>query len=608
MGSRFRQRVGVSFGTLFIAFAAGCSARLPESATSIESAELVLGPARPEDDSAGGMSVELPDSWGVVRRRVATEGWYRMQIDLRRSEEPLGIFVSRARLNSEVFFNGTSLGRLGRFETPIARAQAVPFYYWVPSVLVREGRNEIAIHLATTPGFPGTLGAVWIGPDRDLRPVYELEYLVDAQGPRFAILLAWLVALLMFAESYSLRSDRQAFFFLGCAALALALSGTGYFVTQVPLPSRAWEWLAGSLGHWAAFLLVLSVHRFLGLSRALTERWLLAAFVLTSVVFATVPAVWAFAVWVVWLAGTVGVYGYLLVLLVQGVRRKQLHPSVPIVAFLAVAPWVGMATRGLMLAAAFCAWILLVRTYRRFRQSEAQNRELSERVAEREREVRESYDRLRELEHVQIVAEERERLMRDLHDGTGGHLVSALAMARSQGSGGEAIARILQAAIDDLRLTIETLDPGARDVPSVLGMMRVHLERRLAPAQTRLLWKVGEAGSGVALGPEDVLHLVRIVQEAVTNVVKHARASALTIRTASDADGSIVIDLRDDGSSAPRTFAQSGRGLGNMRSRAAAMGGRLEVVTREDGTSVTLRFAMRGTQSSERTIPSWSAS
>lgn len=604
MQARVSRFVHVAFSVYTVLLAAACTPSLPESATSIDSAQLVLGAARPADERFGGMRVDLPDGWTAPRRRVATEGWYRMNVDLHSGDEPLGVLLTGARLNVEIFFNGTSLGRVGRFEPPIARAQPAPLYYPVPPVLVRDGRNEIVIHLATTEGFPGSLEPVWVGPDRDLRRIYEREHLFGVQGPRSAIFLAWLMAMAMFGEAYALRSDRGAFIFLGAAALAMAIAGTGYYVTEIPLPSRVWEWLAGSLGHWAAFLMVLSVHRFLGISRPTLERCLFAVFALASAIFAAVPYVWTFAVWVVWLAGTVVVYGYLFVLLVQGVRRGQLHPTVPVVAFLVLAPWVGMVTGGLMLAAAASAWLLLARTYRRIRVSEAQNLELSARVEEREREVRASYDKLRELERVQIVNHERERLMREMHDGTGGHLVSALALARSQGTQGEAVAGILQAALDDLRLTIESLDPGARDLPSVLGMMRTNIERRLAPAGTRLVWRVGEAGSGSALASEDVLHLIRIVQEAVTNVIKHARASALTIGTEIGEDDSIVVRIRDDGSSATHASTPVGRGLGNMRARATSMGGRLDVASGPDGTAVTLTFPTQGAQSSERTIPS----
>lgn len=559
-----------------------CTPTPPDGAVQIESAYLVLGKARPEGAMVGGRRVGLPDYWTYPRRRVGTEGWYRMKVELEKPTRPLGLMLLGARLNVEVFWNGTSLGRVGRFEEPIARNPRTPLYYRVLDVLVRKGSNEITVHLATTPGFPGYLEPIWLAPDEDLQPVFARAQLIESQGSRSALFLAWLLALLLFGEALFRRPDRMANFYLGCVAMAMGLSGAGYFVTETPIPSRAWEWGIGCLTHWASVLLVLSAHRFLGISRPSLERWLVGVFVAMSVVFATVPETLALTVWMAWLTGTVGIYLYLLLLLVRGVRRGELNPAVPIVAFLAMAPWVGRTTQGVMFAVAALAWFLLARTYRRLRQTA----ELQVLVAAREKQVKESYDKLRELERGRVVAKERERLMRDMHDGTGGQLASALAVARSKGSP-EAVAAILQEALDDLRLTIESLDPGARDVPSVLGMMRATLGRRLEPAGLRLVWRVGEAGGDVDLEPEEALHLIRIVQEAVTNTIKHARAEKVTIATRPRDGGGFVVEVRDDGCGGS-AHLDGGRGLGNMRSRAEAMGGRVELTASDEGTTVTL--------------------
>jgi len=248
-----------------------------------------------------------------------------------------------------------------------------------------------------------------------------------------------------------------------------------------------------------------------------------------------------------------------------------------------------MAARGALFAMAALAWLTLIRSYRRLRDAERVQRVLEDKVAEREEEVRRSYDKLRELERTSAIAQERERLMRDMHDGTGGQLVSALAAARGVGPGGAQVVEILQEALDDLRLTIESLDPAARDLPSLLGMMRATLERRVAPAGLRLVWQVGEAGAERALESEDALHLVRIVQEAVTNCIKHAGGAKVTIRTRTDEAGGVVVEICDDGRGA--SDLAGGRGVGNMRSRAAAMGGGLELhASAEGGTAVLLRL------------------
>lgn len=552
----------------------------------LDAADLQLGAARPDPEAAYAQRVALPDRWFLTRRRAATQGWYRLRVDLPAAQEPLALLLTGARLNVEVFLNGSSLGRVGRFAPPIARNPSAPLYYRLPPTTVREGRNTIEVHLATTPGFPGRLEPIWLGRDADLRPVFERWALIDPEGPRLAILFAVILGVILVGQGITGRQDRAASAFLGSAALCMAISGLGYFVSEIPLPSRVWEWIVGCLTHWASLLLVLAAHRFLKLERRKLERRLLALYVAASIGLGVVPHLLAFSVWVSWLVLAIGVYLYLLFLLIRGVRYGQLHPSVPVVAFLAIGPWVGTAGLGFFGVAAALAWLVTARTFHQMRETDLLNRALGERVAAREAELRKSYDKLRDLERARTIAAERERLMRDMHDGTGGQLASALAVARSGDGDRDALIRILQETLDDLRLTIESLDPGARDIPSVLGMMRAPLERRLGPAGLRLVWQVGEAGTHRPLTSEAALHVIRIVQEAVTNTIKHADADKVTIQTRTTPEGGLLVEVRDDGHGA--TDFEGGRGVGNLQGRAAAMGGRVEIESDGEGTLVRL--------------------
>lgn len=84
-----------------------------------------------------------------------------------------------------------------------------------------------------------------------------------------------------------------------------------------------------------------------------------------------------------------------------------------------------------------------------------------------------------------------------------------------------------------------------------------------------------------SLPPEVQLAAYRIVGEAVTNVVRHARASRCTVRVSSraDTDGTVhlVVRVADDGSGrADAPFTGPGVGLRSMRERAEELGGRLE--------------------------------
>ena len=163
-------------------------------------------------------------------------------------------------------------------------------------------------------------------------------------------------------------------------------------------------------------------------------------------------------------------------------------------------------------------------------EAERLNRELEQRVRDKHAELERNYEALHALESGRAVAEERERIMRDMHDGMGGQLVSTLAMVESGRGSARAVADALRDALDDLRLVIDSLDPVEGDLGAALGQVRHRLEPRLERNGIRFDWRVLDLPAVSDLGPERVLQVLRIVQEAIANVVKHASASTVTLR------------------------------------------------------------------------------
>ncbi|PWT70382.1 MAG: hypothetical protein C5B46_09595 [Proteobacteria bacterium] len=78
---------------------------------------------------------------------------------------------------------------------------------------------------------------------------------------------------------------------------------------------------------------------------------------------------------------------------------------------------------------------------------------------------------------------------------------------------------------------------------------------------------------------------MRILQEAFTNIVRHAQASAITVRTRCTGE-QIMIEISDNGVGVRAQNA--GRGIANMHKRARALGGRVDVISSPAGTTVTL--------------------
>ena len=182
--------------------------------------------------------------------------------------------------------------------------------------------------------------------------------------------------------------------------------------------------------------------------------------------------------------------------------------------------------------------------------------------------------------------------MREMHDGLGGQLVSSLALVEAGGHTDEELGAALRDSIDELRLVIFSLDPGLGDVSALLAALRARLEPTLERRGIRFRWRVGDTPTPEGFGPEQFLSLLRIVQEAITNAVRHAGASSIEVATVAR-DGTLSIAIRDDG----RGFGDGmrrGRGLNHMERRAQELGGELRIRSGAGGTSVEVSLSLGG--------------
>lgn len=198
--------------------------------------------------------------------------------------------------------------------------------------------------------------------------------------------------------------------------------------------------------------------------------------------------------------------------------------------------------------------------------------------------------KLVQMENERTLLLERERLMRDMHDGVGSALASALTIAERSDANHEAVAEILRECIEDLRVVIDSLEPIGNDLVALLAALRFRMERRIGSAGLRLEWSVRDLPELPWMGPSEALHVLRLVQEILNNIIKHARASLiqLAVRDCSDHVEVLIID---DGCGFDTSLKFSGRGLKTMQQRANSLGGKLHIESQPGhGTRVLLEL------------------
>lgn len=218
------------------------------------------------------------------------------------------------------------------------------------------------------------------------------------------------------------------------------------------------------------------------------------------------------------------------------------------------------------------------------------SRSLAERVAARERELMLNHERLRELETARILADERQRLMHDMHDGLGSTLTASLAAIEHGETRPGEVAGMLRECVNDLRAVIDSLEPLHQDLVTLLASWRQRMEQRLRAAGIALEWHMDDLPPLPWLGPPEALQILRIVQEVLSNVIKHAGARHVRMSFVARRDH-VEVRIADDGCGFERPGMTTGKGLRFMAQRGAGLGGRLDVESRRGG-GTTVRLVL----------------
>lgn len=196
---------------------------------------------------------------------------------------------------------------------------------------------------------------------------------------------------------------------------------------------------------------------------------------------------------------------------------------------------------------------------------------------------------------AEVAAKERSRIARDLHDGLGSQLIHILSDVEAGEVTPDQLIAELKELLDQLRLTMDTLDPIATDVHVLLAQLRYRLKDRWRRAGIALTWSVEPIASDRHFTPDELASLQRVLYEVFANIVKHAQAHHVSIQTFSNAQQNVCgIVVCDDGVGFSPSRPPSGRGLQNIASRAKEMGMSVHVDAQEGhGVTLTLSWPLR---------------
>jgi len=221
--------------------------------------------------------------------------------------------------------------------------------------------------------------------------------------------------------------------------------------------------------------------------------------------------------------------------------------------------------------------------------------------------LRQSQDELRRLAaHQEKIKEhERKRIAQEIHDELGGLLTGikayiSVAMERAASDGQSAVpllaetSTLAQTAIETVRRVITDLRPSVLDQLGVWAALEWYADQIAQRTGLRCDVRIAPRAQDTELDPERSTMLFRIVQEALTNVVRHAEASTVTISAERDGD-TLALEVRDNGKGidTDRLLNRESWGILGMHERTRRFAGELKIQgVPGQGTSLQLRLPL----------------
>lgn len=543
--------------------------------------------------------------------------WYRLTWQQPEPVGETGLLLTYLNMAGAVSLNGTPIARDASLVEPLTRAWNTPRHWLLAPPLLRPGTNTLLVRVSGLAAYQPGLGPVTLGTPAAVQAGYERERLLRRDLQILGLAVSAAVSAFFAAWWWLRRRETAYFWFAAMSVLWLLFAYNQVATSPWPFASNhGWQALNTSL------LLAFSVSYLVFVLRYCERRmpWLEGAALLVAAAgvldlwLAPQPGLAAHrAVWTLVGGLTVIVVNSVAIVHAWRTPGSPIRSLAPFMALSAVTGahdllaftqvidsniyYTNMSSYVLLLGMALTQAARFAQSLRRI---ENFNTELIEEVGAAKAELAATLAQQHALELAHARIGERVNLVSDLHDGLGGMLVGSIATLERtpENLSAPELLAMLKRLRDDLRLIIDATgrDDGARALGELLAPMRHRSAQLLDANGIDCRWKLSDIDT-LELAPSQSLDLMRFLQEALTNVLKHSGSKRVDV-TVARAGAELRLSVRDDG----RGFSvedggsdgarAGGAGLRNLRTRARRLGAELQLQSRPGETQVALRMPL----------------
>lgn len=574
----------------------------------LQSAEAAPADWRSEAPPVDGWTpVKLMDLWDARWPHHDGVVWYRLHWNQASNDQPVGLLIDYVSLAYVLYVNGSRVYSDTHLVGPLSRTWNRPHYFLLDKPLLRAGENTLLVRVSGLASYQPGFGTVTIGNPAAVqggqRRSEFLRYNVQVFDLSTSLVFGGLFFLL-----WLLRRKDTYYGWYALCTVAWSLY-TLNFLASSPWPfdnTDAWEAVNAAAYFASTVTFTIFLLRYAGYRWPRTERIMLVFCVALFAVALLYPQ-WtghyraiAFIVgcstYYVAIFGFMGyawrhprgdnyaLAGSLLIPVLVSVHDMMLFLGVIRSDSYLMAVTSPITTIGMGSALAYRFAVAM-------RRAENFNQELQREVQAATGQLTETLKREHDLALNHARIGERLNLVRDLHDGFGGSLlatISALENPRLRPEPAQVVITLKELR-DDLRLIIDTTTHERdTDLAGLLAPLRHRWSQRFDATDIDSRWTV-EGVSELSLGAMRVLELLRFLQEALTNVLKHSAASRVHVCIRREGE-CLNVEVFDDGRGFDHAnLATRGAGLPSLHARAGRLGATLQI-TSAPGRGTRLRF------------------
>jgi signal transduction histidine kinase len=553
-------------------------------------------------------AVTLPTRW---REEGATK-WFVVPVVFANIKDQ-AIFIPRASSRIELWVNGQFAGRWGQRGEASFDQGKHPILHSIDPMHLKTGANELWLRIEGDPTQTKGLSEMYVGNYSEAKLLYFGRWWREI-GTAIAIVVACLV-LGLFGLWFGLRLKTHYFISFGLAAFGWALQsmptlfassglsyvilfilaeiGFGVFVSQIQIFAIQQMGINNKYLLWNAKLLFLASLVIAPIAYAtpsLTGKILDAyhALLLLSALL-TMPfiAVRAFkeqttANWILLLASITGIafgaYDFVNIQLSdQGYSRYSITRFSALIFLLS------------MIA------ILLEKQIRSAQLERHLNDELKDKIGEREAELHALHAQESRHTESEIKRYEAEKVAMQLHDGLGGKLSALQFLLQDPKFDHHEGEQLVKDALSQLHTAVGAGAISKRDLPSIMGYHVYRFQDAFVAANIRVTSSADSPPAGSELSPTQATHLGVLVRGVFENVLKHAKASELTIQVTYNVSETIAARLviKDNGIGFNVALAKQGVVLSSLKRNANRLGAQISLKSNAEsgGARMTLEWA-----------------